>query len=570
MNTRLYMSRLILYATGLLMIGGQFACSRSKFAQINTNPDAVLSINPQTELTPGEIAIHSSSIEVFYDFVRNIKPWTQTYVFTTGNTSTFLAGANANMNERWSIFYGGVGDNLFDVMQIIDKMPATQQAQYQFMKAEASIPFIYYAFYVSDANGSIPYTQAFLARYTIPAFLTPIYNSQEALFDTLDKQLQSAIAVLESTPTVTQISPAGNDLYFGGDPTHWVKAANALRLKIAMRLMKVNPAKLTSIVNSVLADNVGLPQSSADEWILYSSTVGMNDNNNNALNQGNYSGSYNNVNFMWKTGDPRTRVFYQPAGITSADMLDSAEAQGQIPTSVTWDGQIYRGQYANPSASNSANSYMFRQLTFSYKGIKTQVYWPSIIQAGLTYATYNATTGGTNAFPLITYADVCFMRAELIARGLDNDQSRADSLYYQGIRASLMDYDHWAQITLQPDYTPLQYSEITNYLAQTGIVYNPATAVEQICDQKYLNYFVQPNETWALIKRTGFPAVASQILAMEDVSSVGVMPRRYAAIQPALGDLNYTNATNAIDSMALNPNYGTPSSLTGRVWWDAQ
>jgi hypothetical protein len=562
------MNRGVGYAVAVLLMSALFSCSRSNFSALNTNPDAVLTIDPKTELTPGEIAIHSNSFEVFYDFVRNIKPWTQTYVYTTGNASTFLSGGNSNLDYRWSNFYGGVGDNLEDVLHIIDKMSPTTQAAYQYFRAEASIPLIYYAFYVSDANGSEPYTQGFLARYTDPPYFTPIYNTQAALFDTLDNQLQAAIATLESSPTVTQILPGANDLYFSGDVTHWIKAANALRLRMAMRLMKRNPAQLTTIVNSVLADKVGLPSATSDDWILYSTTVGMGDGNNNPVNQGNYSGALNTVNFMWKTQDPRTRIFYQPAGITSQAMLDSAQAQGVIPASVSWDGQLYRGQYVNPSASTSANSYMFRQLTFSYNNAPVSVYWPSIIQPGLTYATYNATTGGTNEYPLITYADVCFMRAELIVRGLDNDATRPDSLYYQGIRASLADYDHWGDITLEPGYTPLQGAEITNYVAQPGVVYNAATALEQICDQEYLNFFIQPNETWALIKRTGYPAVGSQILASEDVSSVGVMPRRYVAIAPSLGDLNYTNATNAIDSMALDPNYGAPSSLIGRVWWD--
>ncbi len=557
------------YILGALLIAATVSCSRSKFAADNTDPDAVLTIDPKTELTPGETSIHSNSFEAFYDFIRNIKPWTQIYVYTTGNSSTFLQGANSNLDYRWGNFYGGVGDNLKDVMEIIDKMPATQKAQYQYFRAMVTIPFAYYAFYVSDANGSIPYTQAFLARYTTPPLLTPLYDPQQALFDTLDAQLKNAVAVLESNPSVTQVSPGSNELYYGGDPTHWIKAANSLRLKIAMRLMKRDPAKLTAVANEVLADPVGLIASNADDWILYSTTVGAGDGNNNPVNQGNYSGAYNTVNFMWQKMDPRIRIFYQRSGITSADMLDSAEVQGVIPSTVVWDGQLYRGQYANPSASQDpTKSYAFRTLSFSYKNAPVAVSWPSIIQPGLTYYTYNATTGGTNQYPVITYADVCFMRAELVVRGLDNDAERPDSLYYRGITASAMDYDRWGRNTLLPDYTPLAYSEITNYLAQPGVVYSSATALEQICDQAYLNFFVQPNECWALMKRTGYPAVGGQILPLEDVSSAGVMPRRYPAIQPSLGDLNFTNATNAIDSMALDPNYGAPSSIDGRVWWD--
>lgn len=556
------------YIIGALLLS--MSCSRSHFANLNTDPDAVLTINPATEVTPGEVDIHSNSFEVFYDFVRDIKPWTQTYVFTTGNSSTYLtAFSTSNINYRWGNFYGGVGDNLTDVLHIIDNMPADKQAQYQQMRAIVTIPRIFYAFYTSDANGSIPYLQAFLARYTSPSYFTPVYDPQQILFDTLDAQLARSVAILEANPTVSQVSLGSNDIYYGGDVTHWIKAANSLRLKMAMRLMKRDPAKLTSIVNAVLADPVGLIASPSDDWICYSNSIGAGDGNNNPVNQGNYSGSMNNVNFMWKTADPRIRIFYQPAGITSADMLDSAQAQGVIPAGVTWDGQLYRGQYATPgTSSDPTKSFMFQTLTFSYKGVKQQVNWPSIIQPGLTYYTYNVTSGGINNYPVITYADVCLMRAELAVRGLDNETERPDTLYNRGITASIEDYDRWGKNTVEPGYTPLGANEISNYLTQPGVAYNSATALEQICDQEYLNFFIQPNECWALIKRTGYPAVGSSILAWEDMSSFGGMPRRYPAIQPALGDLNFTNVTNAIDSMALDPNYGAPSSTSGRVWWD--
>ena len=552
---------------GFLLIAS-LSCSRTKFAALNTDPDAVLTIDPATELTPGELNIHSSDFEVFYDFVRDIKPWTQTYVRQVGNLATFTT-SGGNINNRWGIFYGGVGYNLADVLHIIDNMPAAKNAQYQYMRAITTIPLIYYAFYTSDANGSIPYTQAFKARYTSPPLFTPLYQTQEILFDTLDAQLKAAVAVLESSPSVNQISPGAQDIYFSGDPVHWIKAANSLRLKIAMRLMKQNPAKTTAIANEVINEQTGLIASIADDWILYSSTLGQGGNSN-PINQGNYSGEFNHVNFMWKTMDPRIRIFYQKSGISTQDIFDSAQAQGAIPPTVVWDGQPYRGQYASPAASTDpSKAYYFQTLTFSYMGAKQSINLPSVIQAGLTTYILNKPNGGKNMFPVITYADVCLMRAELAARNLTSDPIPAATLYNSGVTASLQNYDTWGFNTFLPDYTPLQPSEITNYLAQPGVTYDPVNAIEQICDQEYLNYYVNANEAWALIKRTGYPSATGVIMPSEDVSAYPAMPRRYAANFPSLGDLNYTNEVNAIDSMALDLNYGAPTDMTGRVWWDS-
>jgi len=561
----MFINKNIYVYLGLLLLAFS-SCSRSKFAAMNTDPDAVLVIDPATELTPGELSIHSNNFEVFYDFVRNINPWTQKYVGLTGNSATFQQ-SGGNINNRWGTFYGGVGTNLADVMHIIDIMPADKKAQYAFLRAIAGIPYAYYAFYVSDANGSMPYTQAFRARYTTPPLLTPQYDPQQALFDTLDAQLKAIVAVLKSNPSVNQILPGNNDIYYQGNVQNWIKAANSLRLKIAMRLMKRNPTKLTAIANEVINDPVGLISSVAEDWVFY---AGPGFGNGGNSNPGALCGEINTVSFMWKTQDPRTRIFYQKSGITSQAMFDSAQAQGQIPASATWDGQSYRGQFANPGASqNPANAAYFRTLNFSFNGAQQSVNYPSQIQQTLTYAAYNSNGNGTNVFPVITYADVCFMRAELAAGGLSSDPLTPAQLYYNGITASITNYDHWGKTTQLPDYTPLGSNEITNYLAQPGVVFDPTHAIEQICVQEYLNFYINPNETWALIKRTGYPSATGAIMPLEDVSTYGAMPRRYSASYPSLGDLNFNNATQAIDDMRKDPSYGDPSDITGHVWWDA-
>jgi hypothetical protein len=550
-----------------LMLVFLASCSRDKFAELNTDPDAVLTIDPEKELTPGQLSMVNSDYEAFYDHVRNMNPWTQIYVNTNGNSATFME-TGGNINNRWGIFYGGVGYNLSDVIHLIDVMPDEEKAQYQQLRAIAGVSKAYYAFYVADANGSIPYSQAFQARYTIPAMLTPAYDTQEALFDTLNMQLKDYAAVLKATPGVTQKGLNANDIYYQGNVTKWYKAANSLRLRIAMRLMKRNPSKLTAIANEVIND--GLISSIDEEWILNAGPGVGNGGDRNPINQANYSGEINTVNFMWEAQDPRTRVFYQPSGIASQAMFDSAKAQGEIPAGMAWDGQLIRGQFANPNADqNPANAAYFGPLNFSFNGIEQNVFLSSIIQPRLTYPAYNG-GAGTTVFPLITYADVCLMRAELVVRGLSDDPESAEDLYKKGITASITDYDKWAKVTQIDGYVALGDDEIENYLEQPGVAYDEAHALEQICVQQYLNFFMQPNENWALLKRTGYPNASGTIMPLEDVSAFGVMPRRYPVTYPSQADLNFTNITNAIDQMRTDPGFGEPTSLYGRVWWDQQ
>ncbi len=567
-QTRFYIHSFAL----LLVLGG---CSRSKFAQDNTNPDAVLSVAPEYELTAGQLPIYNNSYEAFYDFYEYIRPWTQLWVPAGGNIGglgNFTSIANGN--NRYGNFYVNVGPPLKDVQHLINIAPPATQAKYVYLGAIANINMVQYAFYVTDPNGSMPYTQALEARYTDN--LTPVWNDQQSLFDTLDAQLKADVALLETPQTTPQDTGGTNEIVFQGSTRKWIMAANSLRLRMAMRLMKQNPSQLTSIANQVLADPVGLIDNPSDEWVFtsgpnFESTDGSNSNYNPIGHDGNQCLEMNVVNFMNTTGDPRRRALLQPSGITSQAMFDSAQAQGQIPAGETWDGLTYRGQYANPDEGKVAEkAYYFRTLTFSFNNVQQQINYPSVIQPYILFSEYN-NGNGLNVFPVITYADVCFMRAELILRGLSNDGASAQALYQAGITASLMDFDAWATLAQTPGYTPLAAGEVTSYLAAPGVAWQAGNALEQVLDQEYINLYMNPNEAWAQIKRTGYPSATGNIMPIEALTSGGnpvVMPRRYEPMFPLLGDLNYNNAINAIDAELALPGFGAANDITGKVWWD--
>ncbi|TDX00311.1 SusD/RagB family nutrient-binding outer membrane lipoprotein [Dinghuibacter silviterrae] len=559
------MKRSFLYIA-VLLLG---ACSRSKYASLNTNPDAVLSVAPEYELTTGQMANYTNDFEAFYDYYQYIRPWTQLWVSAGGNTGTGAFINVANGNQRWGIFYSRIGPPLVDVQHLIALLPAAKAAQYVYLNAITGITLAQAAFYCADPNGSMPFTQAFEARYT--GNLTPVWDAQQALFDTLDARLKSYVTTLESTQSVTQNTGGNNDIIFQGNVNKWIMAANSLRLRIALRLMKQSPSQTTSIANDVLADKVGPIDNAADEWVFITGQNFEGGNFNPLGYSGNQCMEKNVVDFMNRTGDPRIRALLQPSGINTQDIFDSAQAQGQIPAGVTWDGLTYRGQYASPDqAKVGTQSYLFHTLTFSYQGNKMQVNYPSIINPYILYAPYNSGLG-VNAMPVITYADVCFMRAELILRGLSNDNASPQALYNAGVAASITDFDAWAQKAVTPNYTPLGSSEIATYLTQTGVAYQASTALEQVLDQEYLNLYMNPNEAWALIKRTGYPSPTGAIMPLETLTSGGspvVMPRRYVPQFPLLGDLNYNNAVSAINTELQQPGYGAANDITGKVWWD--
>ena len=553
-------------------------CSRQKFAALNSNPDDFNNIPPETELTTGQLNMFNDGLEAFYDNYNFMRPWTQLWVFAGGPNASSFQKASLSQDQRYNQFYANVGPPLVDVQYRISQLPAATRATYVYLNAIAGINLAEYAFYTSDPNGAMPYSDAFQARSADS--LTPVWDTQEALFDTLDSQLQGYVTTLETSQPVQQNTGGADDLIYQGNVTDWIKAANSLRLRIAMRLINQNPAKLTTVANEVLSDNVGLIDGTSDEWVFnagpnFQAQYGGNDWAPIA-NTGSPCMEKNVVNFMVRTNDPRISAILLPSGIASQAMFDSAKTQlpALFPASAQWDGQVYRGQYASPDSVTTNNAYYFTQLQFSFNGTPMQVFYPSVVQSYILYGAYSTTStpgSGLNSYPVITYADVCFMRAELVLRGLSNDPMSAQQLYNTGVTASLQDYDTWAQVAQTPNYTPLTASGITNYLAEPGVAFQTTTGLEQVLVQEYLNNYMNPNEAWAEIKRTGYPSSNGAIMPVENLTLGGAplpMPRRFIVTYPQLGDLNYTNDINAINAELQLPGFGASTDILGKVWWD--
>lgn len=95
---------------------------------------------------------------------------------------------------------------------------------------------VYYAWYVSDANGSMPYIEAFKARYG--GTKTPKYETQDQLYKIFDDELKDAANQIQNTPASSQVTFGNKDLIYGGKMDKWIKAANTIRIKIALRLSK--------------------------------------------------------------------------------------------------------------------------------------------------------------------------------------------------------------------------------------------------------------------------------------------------------------------------------------------
>lgn len=532
-------------------------CKKESFVEANTDETILAAIKPEEQFLNAGIRAHSADFEAYYDYYRRIMPWMQMSVFQTGNSKNFLTDIG-NFNQRYSVFYPQLGSILTDVQVTIDNMPEEEKAKRVHMRAIPDILKIYYAFYVSDINGSIPYTDAFNARYG--GNLTPAFQSQPALFDLWDARLKEVVATLKSTPAVAQLSLGKNDLYYGGDVTKWAKAANALRMKMAMRQMKRDEAKTKAIITEVLADPAQMAAND-DSWVMYADVSFTQGGNWDPTG---LRAPKPTVDFMWNNMDPRIRMFYQKNNYTQEN-LNAAITAGVYPAATTWNPRQYVGAHISPDSTLG----MYRNW-FVGKKVSNDLTLDTV--SYLEYRMWQpAANGGKgqNFFPIITYADYALMRAEAIAKGYVSGS--AEEWYNKGVEASIKFYDAAATKAQVAGYTPVTATEIAAYLAAPDVKFDQARALELIAVQAYINYYKQPNEAWALYKRTGMPNKNTP-LHNEDILIDGVVrdiPRRASLPAPLTTDPNYATRKAALDEMAKDPDFGQgPNDVFGRVWWD--
>jgi len=555
-----------LYKYALIVFSLYFSsCSREKFAEFNTAPDAAMNVSVDYLFTRAVIASNDNDFDAYYDNYSYISRWSRVFLQRTGNSFTVVDNAS-NSNNRYGRFFQDVGPILVDIQKTIENMPEDAKARNQYKAAIASILKVQQAWYVTDVNGSLAYQEAFQARYG--GTLTPTYNTQEELYKIFDAELKTAATTLSTLQPVEQLSYGTQDLYYSGDEKKWAKAANSLRLAIALRLSKRDPERLKTIVSDVMSNPAGLMQDATDSWMLKARSSFTSGGNWNITGNGRlFVGEHGVVDYMWNNNDPRLRFFFRP-NQWSEENFQRAKSQGVISQTAVFDTRRYYGQYSNPDASKDPIKARFLNPLQIKDGDNTVALdTVSRIQDRI-FQPENNGGGGTGIIPVLTYADLCFIRAEIAQRGWSTEN--AEQLYYQGVEASLKFYDNLANVAQVYDYKALTEAEINAFKSSPNIVFKQSTGLEQIVLQAYLNYFRNFNEAWALVKRTGMPNKDTKLM-FEDWTNEGQtlqMPRRFVINYPLAGDLNFNNRTSAIDEMAKDPDFGLPSSIQGRVWWD--
>ncbi|SFW74007.1 SusD/RagB family nutrient-binding outer membrane lipoprotein [Chitinophaga sancti] len=448
-----------IYAIGALFLLS--ACTKN-FSEINTDPNTATTVNPQYLLTTALVkTAYPYQDDAFLDKPAEAARYI-TKVRNEGDDLFGWAGIN------WDGYYGALTYN----KTFHDLAASKGMLQYT---AISDIIKVFNFAYITDLYGDIPYSEALLSKDS--SIVHPGYDRQEDIYPSLLATLTAANDTLASN---AQTIDADYDILYGGVALNWRKFANALHLRLLLRMAKKSATAYTEMQN-MLNDPAKYPlfESNNDDAALKYLGVNAIDSwpggnlNSKATEIDKYKPAKEIVDTLLRLHDPRLPVWAAPVSVTAG---------------YTVDANLYVGV---PNAIASP---------YDYNGGETHI----SKMAPIFYANQNNLLKAS----MMSYAEQCFILAEVMQQGkvTVNDETAA-SLYIKGISASLDAYG-------------ISASAKATYLAQAAVQYN-GTLV-QLITQKWIANFLKGPEGWFDQRRTGYPVFVTGPLA-----AISEIPSRY-------------------------------------------
>jgi hypothetical protein len=500
--------------TAIALALGVFACNNDTITAINKNP------NSPEDVPPGPLFTEAARLTTSRWFggidLRTYEWIVQQLAEVQYNDEDRYVRVHATDTE--GTFNGAYSSELKDLQQIITKGLATKEPGiYAPAYALRTLGFSF----ITDSWGDIPYSQS-LKGDSVGSSLSPTYDKQQAIYADFFAVLDKA-----SKDLVGASNGLGNaDPIYGGSPAKWQKFINSLRLRLAIRVVNVDPVLAGAQIAAARSAPGGLILTNADNAYFAWPGDGVYNNpwSDNLGARDDWRMSDRLVNIMNATSDPRLPIYAQPTQDNPA--IYKGSPNGVLPNP----------PYMPPRTSTSRPGIIF------YKGATT--YGPSFGSNGAKLST-----------PILTAAEVNLILAEASERSLGGLTPATAATYYNaGVSASL---NQWNDLAVKYSGQSISSSAMTSYLANASVVYTPGTAgLQQIALQKYIALYTDGGTAWFEWRRTCVP----NTIVPGPQATLSYVPRR----------LEYPTTEATANGTSLKAAIAAqgPDDLGTRVWWD--
>lgn len=413
---------------------------------------------------------------------------------------------------------------------------------------------------LADTYGPVPYSKAMQGGDAVP------YDDLETLYKTFIMELGECVDALtlfvdEGKASADRISSF--DIVCGSDYQQWIRFANTLRLRLAMRISVVAPDLAKTTAEAAVSHKYGVLVAGNKNVEVVDASL------QNPLNEINYAYSDTRagaslVSLLEGYNDPRLPIYVTPIGW----FKDKGVSQDIPDATGKPAGKI--GQYIG-----------IRQGTIIDDKAYYQMYSTINMPTGSNYTDQTGNkTQISNALPWMKVAEAYFLRAEGALRGWNMGGSAKD-FYEQGIKVSFDEYgisaDKYNAYINDDKGVAADFEDPHNLgnnikgIDKMVIKWNDGASNEdklhKIINQKWISMFPEGQEAWSEFRRTGypkiFPTVTNLSSAMDPAGGI------------ALGDFikrlrfprNDKNSNAAEVEKAVSLLSG-PDIEGTRLWWD--
>ncbi len=462
--------------------------------------------------------------------------------------------------QRWAHFYNERSSEYRTLLRAYKFND--NPGKYKNMFYITRIYYVFLALANTDTYGAMPFREYAQAR--IPETNNVKYDTQEEVYDAMFRMLEQAVDSINPNDA-SQYKIDSDDICYFGDVNKWLRFANTLRLRMALRISNVAPERAKQEAENALNNQYGLMQSNADnmQTVPKYAPIEMG---------GNDSGGDENALAMCS-------VAYGGESVMSWDLeqfyrnLSTGGGKYQIKTGrtgyeektidprclVCW----YRAKMTSTSIAAGEES-----LREDFVGCKRGAQAPDIDMGVLNYSitrtepkpaskNLNKNYWFNYSRPTVWlgYSESLFLKAEAALRGWkgQNLTMDAEGYFRAGVQASM-------------DYYEIDSSAAQSYIEGLKVLNDGTFAsgdrekiLEAIITQKWMAVFPNGNEGWADFRRTDYPALANQLTNVSggDVPE-GKMIKR----------LLYPNSESSNKYFNEHSELQAANTQGTRLWWD--
>ena len=505
------------------------------FEEMNKDPMAVNEASPDLILPYMQYyGFHM----VAGDYQRANTLYSAEYSQYFANIANYFNSGNYMYNTSWA--ERGLWTPYYtQVMKYLRALEPTVEAHpdysdmYQIMRITTAMCTIRQ----TDTFGDIPYFQAGRGETHTP------YDSQKDIYYDVFNELTEAVELLKEHRD-NQMQYGEEDLIYQGDVNKWIKLANSLRLRAAIRISFIDPDKAKTEGEAALAeellssnsDNAAVSVPPATRWA--NPLIVCNGYNE-------FRASETLVDILQNTGaiaDPRLTLIISQTQAWVNGEPGAVQYKG-VPNGVP------ASEVALPANDGTHNSNIW--------GYMWGYTWNSAAVGSNPETPSNSITP---PLEVMNYSEVCFLKAEAALRGWTG-AGDAQENYEAGIRTS---FEGLRTNAPAGSYTT---ADDNTYITTGNVAWNDADSFEdklkKIITQKWIGIYPNSDEAWAEFRRTGYPALRPIQQSLEPTINPNnnefIKKLRYV-------DVELINNSEYANDPSLNNGQG--DGVNVRVWWD--